>query len=206
MINAITTIVFIVLLFFTGKLVECLKYLLKLIVTVTLKILNLIGINVSITETTVKTSKLFKNTFQEIKVVKRSRQNKKIKTSINVGALLMLLCSLSLIILNLSTISNNAITNWIFSLGVVNFVVDTAEDMNVIFTALMFSVVSFSISKLINQWKETASSRQTKRDIKAKGYVLSKISTQELLDYVKQRDTERYSKLKSVMKNDRNKE
>jgi hypothetical protein len=82
--------------------------------------------------------------------VKKSKNNIKIKSSINISALIIFICTVSLIVLNLEAISGNMVTNWLFEINPVPFLIATAEDMNIMFTAVMFSVVSFSLSKLVN--------------------------------------------------------
>jgi hypothetical protein len=82
--------------------------------------------------------------------VRKSKNNIKIKPSINISALVILICAVGLIILNLDVVSGNIVTNWLFEINPLSFLITTAEDMNVMFTAVMFSMVSFSLSKLLN--------------------------------------------------------
>ena len=67
--------------------------------------------------------------------------------------------------------------------------------MEITFTALSFSFISFSISKLVNQWKETAKFRIAKRDIKLRGKILNKMSSKDLLDIAKQKDRDAFNKV-----------
>lgn len=206
MISVATSLLFIILLFLSGKLFECVKYILKFVATVGLKLLNLIGIKVELKEPRIRTSRAFKKAFQEIKVVRKSKNNIKIKPSINISALVILICAIGLIILNLDVVSGNIVTNWLFEINPLSFLIATTEDMNVMFTAVMFSMVSFSLSKLLNQWKETKKYREAKKDIKLKNYVISKTSTKELLDSLKKRDQQKYEEVKEASSNnDRNK-
>jgi hypothetical protein len=57
--------------------------------------------------------------------------------------------------------------------------------MDVTFTALLFSVMSFAISKLVSQWKETKKYRDAKREIKFKKEVANTLTSKELLDMAK---------------------
>lgn len=206
MISVATSLLFIILLFLSGKLFECVKYILKLVATTGLKLLNSIGIKVELKEPRIKTSRAFKKTFQEIKVVRKSKNNIKIKPSINISALVILICAVGLIILNLDAVSGNVVTNWLFEINPLSFLIASAEDMNVMFTAIMFSMVSFSLSKLLSQWKETKKYREAKKDIKLKNYVINKTSTKELLDSLKKRDQQKYEEVKEASSsNDRNK-
>ena len=63
MISVATSLLFIILLFLSGKLFECVKYILKLVATAGLKLLNLIGIKVELKEPRIRTSRAFKKAF-----------------------------------------------------------------------------------------------------------------------------------------------
>lgn len=109
--------------------------------------------------------------------------------------------SLSLIIINLDSISGNVISKWIFNLEINNtrvapyLFIKTQKDMDITFTAIMFSILSFSASKLLTQWKETSEIRKAKKDIKLKEKVLNSITSKELLDAAKNKDEEKYNRL-----------
>ena len=60
------------------------------------------------------------------------------------------------------------------------------------FTASLFSVVTFSVSKLINQWKETKKDRKARREVKKQRKILKNISSKDLIDIAKAKDLERY--------------
>ena len=68
--------------------------------------------------------------------------------------------------------------------------------MDIVFTAVMFSMVSFSTSKLINQWKETVKFRQAKKEMKLKQAAINLMTSKELLDAAKNKDNENYKLLK----------
>ena len=133
--------------------------------------------------------------------MKRSNQNQKFKSSINFISLILIIFSLSLIIINLDSISGNVISKWIFNLEINNtriapyLFIKTQKDMDITFTAIMFSVLSFSASRLVSQWKETSETRKAKKDIKLKEKVLNSITSKELLDAAKNKDEEKYNKL-----------
>lgn len=133
--------------------------------------------------------------------MKRSKQNQKFKSSINFISLILIILSLSLIIINLDSISGNIISKWMFNLEinsvrVVPYIfIKTQKDMDITFTAIMFSILSFSASKLLTQWKETSETRKAKRDIKLKEKVLNSITSKELLDAAKNKDEEKYNRL-----------
>ena len=139
--------------------------------------------------------------------MKRSKQNQKAKSSINFISLLLIILSLSLIIINLDSISGNIISKWIFNLEINNtrvapyLFIKTQKDMDITFTAIMFSVLSFSASKLVSQWKDTAQFRKAKKEMKMKKNVISLMSSKELLDAAKIKDTQRYEELSSKEEN-----
>ena len=123
--------------------------------------------------------------------MKRSKQNQKAKSSINFISLLLIILSLSLIIVNLDSISGNIISKWLFNLEINNtrivpyLFIKTQKDMDITFTAVMFSVLSFSASKLVIQWKDTAQFRKAKKEMKIKKSAISLMSSKELLDAAK---------------------
>lgn len=101
MISIVVSFLMILLFLISGKIVEGIKRLLMLIVDILLKLLNLFGIRINTRERHIKTSRLFKQTFKDIKIVKQSKENNKMKPSINLFALIMFLFSLIAIIVNL---------------------------------------------------------------------------------------------------------
>lgn len=133
--------------------------------------------------------------------MKRSKQNQKTKSSINFISLLLIILSLSLIIINLDSISGNIISKWMFNLEINHtriapyLFIKTQKDMDITFTAIMFSVLSFSASKLVSQWKDTSQFRRAKKEMKIKKNVISSMSSKELLDAAKIKDEEKYNRL-----------
>ena len=67
--------------------------------------------------------------------------------------------------------------------------------MDVTLTAILFSIIAFSISKLISQWKETAKFRKAKKEMRNREKVLCKMSAKELLDAAKIKDKDGYDRL-----------
>lgn len=139
--------------------------------------------------------------------MKRSKQNQKSKSSINFISLILLIISLSLLIINLDSLSGNIISKWLFNLEikgtrVVSYLlIKTQKDMDITFTAVMFSVLSFSVSRLVNQWKDTAQFRKAKKEMKIKKEAVSLMSSKELLDAAKIKDTQKYEELSSKEEN-----
>lgn len=187
----------------SGRLIQFVKRIIQIIVEIFLRILNLLGIKIRRGENRLKTSPLFKQTYKDITVVKRSKQNQKVKSSINFISLLLIILSLSLIIINLDSISGNIISKWIFNLEINNtrvalyLFIKNQKDMDITFTAIMFSVLSFSASKLVSQWKDTAQFRKAKKEMKMKRNAISLMSSKELLDAAKIKDTQKYEELSS---------
>ena len=68
--------------------------------------------------------------------------------------------------------------------------------MNTIFIATMFSCMSFSLSKLLQRWKETKQERIEKKQLKLKQKALALMDSKELLENAKKKDSENYERLK----------
>ena len=191
----------------SGRLIQFIKRIIQIVVEIFLRILNLLGIKIKKGENKLKTSPLFKQTYKDISVVKRSKQNQKSKSSINFISLILLIISLSLLIINLDSLSGNIISKWLFNLEikgtrVVSYLlIKTQKDMDITFTAVMFSVLSFSVSRLVNQWKDTAQFRKAKKEMKIKKEAVSLMSSKELLDAAKIKDTQKYEELSSKEEN-----
>lgn len=186
----------VLLLFLSGRLFEAFKYLLKLICDYSLKLLSLFGIYINVQEKKIKTSQEFKDTFKDIRKVKQSKTNEKIKPSINRFAFITLVLSLALIIINLNVVSGNCISVWLYNQQIFAMFIDSQRNMDVTFTATAFSILSFSISKLITQWKETKKYRDAKKEIKFKKEVANTLTSKDLLDMAKQLDVQNTSKIK----------
>ena len=114
MVSAIVTFGMIFLLVISGRLYEAVRRFVSLIVSIFFKIANLFGIQVSKTEVKIFVSKKFLDTFEDIRVVKKSKQNNKLKSSINIFALILLILSAALIACNLDILTGNIISKWLF--------------------------------------------------------------------------------------------
>lgn len=190
------TLCMIFLFFVTGQIIEGIKRLLMFIVNSCLRILDLFGCHIRDNEYTLRVSRDFKNTFKDIRIVKKSKQNTKLKPSINLFALIMFLVTTTLIIIDLDVVSGGVITNWLYESTFFNKFVASRQSIEVTYVATMFSAMSFAASKLMSQWKETRDIRKTKRQIKARNKALAMSTSKELLDAAKLRDAERYEQLK----------
>lgn len=195
MISAAVSFGMVLLLFASGRIYESVKRLLMIIIDIFLKILNLFGIHINRKERRIRTSRKFKQTFKDIRIVKKSKENNKIKPSINLFALLLLIFSVTIVIINLKVISNNFITAWLFEHNPFPKLIADQESMDVTLTAILFSGITFSLSKLIYQWKDTAKFRKAKAEMKKRNNVLCKMSAKELLDAAKMKDEEGYSQV-----------
>lgn len=163
-----------------------------------LKLLDLFGCHIRENESRIKVSKEFKDTFKDITIVKKSKQNTKLKPSVNLMALVILLIAVTLIVVNLKVVSGSCITHWLYTSTFLNKFIGSEQSLEVTYTALLFSVLSFSISKLLSQWKETKEIRKTKKQIKLRDKAFQITSSKELLDAAKLRDATRYEELKHV--------
>lgn len=180
--------------FLMGLSLKALKKVVSTIVSFLCSLLNKIGIKINYGERNLKVDKNVFRDYKEIKEVKRGALGMKKKRSVNVFALLLLFISGALIIANLKVVSNNAITNWLQSvicqIGVSESII-SAVDMNTIYTASVFSVLSFSLTKLLTQWKETAEIRKEKKHQKRKQALLKEMTSQELIEEAEKKDMKR---------------
>lgn len=195
MISAVVTFGMIFLLLSSGRIYEGVKKLITLITDIILKLLNIFGLKLSRTQRRVFVSRKFKQTFKDIRIVKKSKQNTKMKPSINIFALILLIISVGLIVANLYVVSGNVVSTWLFEVNPIPQVITTQRNMDMTFTAVIFSLVTFSLSKLLNQWKDTAKYRKAKREMKKRDLALKHMSAKELLDAAKAKDLENYERL-----------
>lgn len=195
MVNAIVTIVLVILFFLLGHIVQAFKKLLGLIISLFLKFLNLFGIKIAKHEKHLKQSKLFEQTYKEIKIVKLSKKNIKQKSSIDFVGLAILIIAGLLVLINFKSVSGNAISNWLFSIQPI-LLIKTAVDMNTFFTATLFSVLTFAINKILSRWKETKQQRIEAKNLRIKNKALSIMDSKELVDNAKKKDEDKYKELK----------
>ena len=196
MVNTIVTILLIILFFFLGHITQAFKKIISLFTNLCLKILNIFGIKIVKKERKQKLSDDFKNAYKDIKTVKISRKNIKQKHSIDFLGLTVLIIATILVIVNLASVSGNAISDWIFSWIKDIKIIKTPEDMNTFYTAFLFSIISFSISKIINRWKETKQQRLEAKNEKLKKKAVELMSSKELVEQAKKKDESKYNELK----------
>lgn len=196
MVNTIVTILLIILFFFLGHITQAFKKVISLFTNLCLKILNIFGIKITKKERKQKLSEDFKNAYKDIKTVKISRKNIKQKHSIDFLSLTVLIIATILVIVNLASVSGNVISNWIFSWIKDIKIIKTPEDMNTFYTAFLFSIISFSISKIINRWKETKQQRLEAKNEKLKKKAVELMSSKELVEQAKKKDESKYNELK----------
>ena len=212
MLNVAVTLICALFFLASGSLIQGIKRLFQIFITLILKILSLLGIEIKKREGRIKISKEFKNTFKDIKIVRRSKQNNKIKPSINIIALSIFIISLALIIINLDVVSGNIVSKWLYTLKIEDikiaslFLIGSQKDMDIVFTAAIFSMVSFSSSKLLSQWKETSKSRQAKKEMRLKKSAINLMTSKELLDAAKNKDREKFEQLSAIDNNNIGKE
>lgn len=83
MISTLTTLLLILLFFLLGHITQAFKKLVGLITKLSLNILNFFGIKISKKQKSLKMSNEFKETYKEIRRVKLSKNNTKLKSSID---------------------------------------------------------------------------------------------------------------------------
>lgn len=194
MVTIILTLILALLFIFSGQIVQALKKLTKLLTSLILKVLSFFGIKISKKERTLKVSKEFKQTYKDIKIVKLSKKNLKPISSIHWAYFTVFIICALLVFLNLGVISGNAISNWIFDNIVrktflIRFT-KTAIDMNTLYTATMFSILSFSATKVLQRWKETKRQRKEHKEAILKQKAIDIMSTKELLNEARKKDEE----------------
>lgn len=197
MIQAILTVILVVLLFILGHFTQAIKKLLGFITKWILKFLSFFGLKISTKEKSVEVSEEFKNTYKDIKIVKLSKKNIKQKHSIDIIGLSVLFIALILFIVN--AVTGYAISNWIHSwmskIPLLNSIL-TRESMNTYYTAVLFSIMSFSISRIINRWKETKQQRKENREALLKLRATKLMSSKELIEKAQEKDEQKYKELK----------
>lgn len=68
--------------------------------------------------------------------------------------------------------------------------------MNTLYTATLFSVLSFSASKILQRWKETKQTRIEHKESKIKEQALLLMDSKELIEQAKKKDLENLNKEK----------
>ena len=116
MLNLAITLICALFFLLSGSLIQFIKRIFYIIIALFLKLLNLLGIKINKFEGKVKTSKEFKQTFPDVRIVKKSKQNTKTKPSINLLFLALFIISLALIIINLNVVSGNVVSKWIYNI------------------------------------------------------------------------------------------
>jgi len=76
-----------------------------------------------------------------------------------------------------------------------SFVVDEAA-MNTFFTAGVFSVLTFSVTKVLGRWKATKQQRIEHKQAILKARAVGIMNSKELLDAAKEKDKENEERLK----------
>ena len=195
-INIVISLLLIFFLVFLGQITYALRKFLSLITTLLLRFLSFFGIRINRQEKHVKVSNEFKETYKEIKVVKKANKNLSNLSSIDYKYLITLIITLLLVIINFNSISGNAISNWIYDLFKPLGIITNRNDANVFFTAILFSIISFSLTRLLTRWKETKQQRKEKKINRLKQRAVSEMDSKELLDAAKIKNEENYKRLK----------
>lgn len=195
MISTVITLIVATLLFLSGYIIQAIRRIIGLLTKLVLTIFSVFGVNLRFREKSLKMSEDFINTYKEIKIVKVSNKNLKEISSIDWINLGLFCASLLLIICNLAVVSGNAISNWLFTLIQGIKIVGTPTDMNTLFTAMLFSALSFSATKVIQRWKDTKPQRQEKKELKLKLKALDLMDSKELLTMARNKDEKQRKRL-----------
>lgn len=185
MIDIVIAFGMVICFFLQGQIYEIIKKVLTLATDMSLRLLNLLGVQMIRQEPKIRTSKKFKSTFKGIKLVRKSKENKKLKSSIHLISLIILSVSLTIIIVNLRY---GVVTDFLYSIDFIKNFITTKQSMDTTVTAIAFSLMSFSISKLISNWKETKGYRIAKKEIAEKNKIINSMSSRDLLLLAKEKD------------------
>lgn len=177
--------------FLAGFSLQTVKKLVKVIVAFICSLLNKIGIKINYRERNLRVDKVVFSDYEEIKEVKRGALGMRKKRSVNVFALILVFIAATLIVLNLKVVSNNMITNWLSDLVAKMNINIGSIDMNTIYTAAVFSVLSFGLTKLLAQWRETSSIRKEKSHQRRKKRLLAEMTSEELITEAEKKDREK---------------
>lgn len=200
MVALILNIIMIFTFFFSGYVVQGVKKFISVSTSWILKLLSLFGIKLNAREESVYLSEEFRNTYKGIRVVKLSKKNIKQESSIDWVNLGILVTFGIIYLINLKAISGNIITNWMYSwvsliplLG--SFVADELA-MNTFFTAGVFSILTFSATKVVGRWKATKQQRIEHKQAIIKAKAIEAMSSKELLDAARDKDNSNEERLK----------
>ncbi len=200
MISTILTIILILLFFFLGLFTQALKKIIELLAKIILKVLSIFGIKIAKKEKRIKVSNEFKEVYKDIKKVKLSKKNIKQQSSIDWVYLSVLVVALILFIVNMESITGMAISNWLYtwlpSIPLIGKIFASSITTYTYYTAILFSIMSFALSKLLTRWKETKQQRVERKAQKLKRQAIELMDSKELVDAAKKKDDEEYKRLK----------
>lgn len=189
MVDIIIGVAIAIALFLIGSYTESWKKFTKIITTGFCKLFGLSEDQLK-KERNLKTSDEFKKYYGDIKKVKKSKENLKLLKSINIVSSIISLIVLVLIVVNLAVVSGNAISNWLYTWLHWIPLIKSPVEMNTFFTAIMFSVLSFSLSRVWSTWVQTKPLRKEHKLQKAKRYVFRNTSSKDLVEEAKKKDLE----------------
>ena len=188
-----------IVLFLLGSMTQAWKKLVQTVTCIMCKIFPFLEKRMK-REKQLKMSQEFKQDYSTIEQVKRSNIGMKRKKIITVIYFVIFIVSLGLIVANLKYWSPdgiNLVTNWL-SIEVEKVSWLKLSDVNTTYTAVMFSLLSFSLTSLLRVWKEGSASRKEKRQLKRKNKVLKTMSSAELAQIaVEKSENEKKQKTKN---------
>lgn len=179
----------------SGYIIQALMKLVGFIVKILLIIASFFKIRINVREKSITMSDDFKRTYKGITRLKLSDKNLKPKASIDWFNLGVVISSVILIIVNLGVVSGNVISKILYNAVAGLNLVPTVQDMNTLFTAVIFSLLSFSASKVLQRWKATKQARLERKHEKLKRKAVDVLSTKDLLEAVNKRDEKKKKEL-----------
>lgn len=193
--NLLTALGIVISLLLSGYIIQAIMKLVGLIFKTFLVVSSFFRVKFKIREKQAIVSENFRQVYMDIKKVKISNKNLKKKASIDWFNLGMAISSLILIVVNLGVVSGRAISNLLYSLVAGWGIIPSAQDMNTLFTAVIFSLLSFSLSKVLQRWKETKKQRVEHKQNKIKRQALVYMTDSEMIDAIRKNDEKRKKEL-----------
>lgn len=200
LISLILSILLIASFFFSGLILQAIKKIVSLSIKLIFKILNLFGIKIKSREQRLIVSDEFKETYKGITIVKLSKKNLKKESSIDWINLSIFLIAVILYIINFKAIvGSNLVSDWIYSwvkcIPLMNKIVTDASAMNTFYTAALFSIMTFTLTKIWTQWRNTKQHRIEHKQAIMKAKAINIMNSKELLDAAKKKDEENEKEL-----------
>lgn len=196
MIKLITSLLLITFLILTGQIIQGIKKLIKLFLPYILKLLRFFGIEIKDKTEEVKVSQEFKETYKEIKIVKLSKKNNKQISCIDWNNVIIVIIVGLLILINMKFISNQAISNFLFSLIKWTKFIKSENDMSILYTSSLTSVLTFALGNIWSRWKNTKQQRIERKESRLREQAIKLMDSKYLLEQAKKKNEQKYKEVK----------